>query len=80
MVSVGTRDWETPGRGARALVTEPDLLLADEPTAELDAASRALVLDRLLAREPARTLLIATHDPEVAGRCDRTVTITDGRL
>jgi putative ABC transport system ATP-binding protein len=65
---------------ARALVTGPDVLLADEPTAELDVASRALVLERLLDPEARRTLVIATHDPEVAGRCDRTATIADGHL
>jgi putative ABC transport system ATP-binding protein len=67
---------------ARALVTGPDIVLADEPTAELDAAARGLVLDLLLDRSPAagRTLLIATHDPEVAARCDRTVHISAGRV
>jgi putative ABC transport system ATP-binding protein len=65
---------------ARALVTEPDVLVADEPTAELDSASRSVVLDRLLDPAAGRTLVIATHDPEVARCCDRTVTITDGQL
>ncbi len=65
---------------ARALVTEPDILVADEPTAELDSASRSLVLDRLLDPTAGRTLVIATHDPEVARRCDRTVTIADGQV
>jgi putative ABC transport system ATP-binding protein len=67
---------------ARALVTEPDIVLADEPTAELDAAARGLVLDLLLDGSAAagRTLLIATHDPEVAARCDRTVNISAGRV
>jgi predicted ABC-type transport system involved in lysophospholipase L1 biosynthesis ATPase subunit len=66
---------------ARALVTGPDVLFADEPTAELDAGSRALVLDLLLDRTAGdRTLLIATHDPEVAERCDRLLTVSDGRL
>jgi putative ABC transport system ATP-binding protein len=67
---------------ARALVTEPDIVLADEPTAELDAAARGLVLDLLLDASAAagRTLLIATHDPEVAARCDRTVNVSAGRI
>lgn len=65
---------------ARALVTGPDVLLADEPTAELDVASRALVLERLLDPGARRTLVIATHDPDVAVRCDRTATIADGHL
>ncbi len=64
---------------ARALVTGPRVVLADEPTAELDSASRQVVLDRLLDTAAHRTLVIATHDLEVAGLCDRTVTITDGR-
>jgi putative ABC transport system ATP-binding protein len=66
---------------ARALVTDPDVVLADEPTAELDAATRQIVLDLLLGTaHTGRTLLIATHDPEVAARCDRTVTIHAGRI
>ncbi len=66
---------------ARALVTDPDVVLADEPTAELDAATRQIVLDLLLGTaRTGRTLLIATHDPEVAARCDRTVTIHAGRI
>jgi putative ABC transport system ATP-binding protein len=69
---------------ARALVTDPDVILADEPTAELDAAARGLVLDLLLETgagiRSGRTLLIATHDPEVAARCDRTVTVSAGRI
>jgi putative ABC transport system ATP-binding protein len=66
---------------ARALVTDPDIVLADEPTAELDAAARTLVLDLLIdSTRPGRTLLIATHDPEVAARCDRTVNVSGGRI
>lgn len=57
---------------ARALALEPSLLIADEPTAELDAAARALTLARMF-EVPARggALILATHDPEVAERCDR---------
>jgi putative ABC transport system ATP-binding protein len=79
---------------ARALATRPAVLIADEPTAEQDSASRELVLSRmlgladagtLLAREggppepPARSLILATHDPEVAQRCDRVVDLADLR-
>ncbi|MEW9548803.1 ATP-binding cassette domain-containing protein [Nonomuraea sp. NPDC050783] len=59
---------------ARALALRPRVLLADEPTAEQDAAHRALVLDELIAvAAEGTTLVIATHDPEVAERCDRVI-------
>ncbi|GAA3145473.1 hypothetical protein GCM10020001_080720 [Nonomuraea salmonea] len=52
----------------------PRVLLADEPTAEQDADHRAIVLDELLAAaDEGTTLVIATHDPEVADRCDRVI-------
>jgi putative ABC transport system ATP-binding protein len=57
---------------ARALATGPDLLIADEPTAEQDRASRELVLARMLAiTATGGSLVLATHDPDVADRCDR---------
>ncbi|MBV9293095.1 MAG: ATP-binding cassette domain-containing protein [Frankiales bacterium] len=61
---------------ARALALRPQILVADEPTAEQDAASRALVLDRLF-EVPHRdgSLVLATHDPEVAERCDVVLTL-----
>ena len=56
---------------ARALALEPRLLIADEPTAELDRVARSQVLDRLLeVTDRGGTLVLATHDPEVAQRCD----------
>ncbi|PVZ12996.1 ABC transporter ATP-binding protein [Actinomycetospora cinnamomea] len=66
---------------ARALVTSPALLLADEPTGNLDSASTADVLglfDRLHAA--GRTIVLITHDDEVAARAERVVVVTDGRL
>jgi putative ABC transport system ATP-binding protein len=56
---------------ARALVSEPRLLLADEPTSELDADARAVVLNLLLGHaRSGHCVVIATHDPEVSERCD----------
>lgn len=65
-----------------ALAKRPRLLLADEPTGELDARTSALVMDLLLqlAEECAAAALIVTHDPEVALRTERTIHIRDGRL
>ena len=61
---------------ARALALRPQLLVADEPTAEQDKASRELVLERLF-EVPLRdgSLVLATHDPEVAERCDQQVVL-----
>ena len=63
---------------ARALALEPDVLLADEPTAEQDPASRALVLDQLFS-VPGRggILLLATHDAQIAERCSASVRVRD---
>jgi len=67
---------------ARALVASPSLILADEPTASLDAsvAEQVLGLFVELARREHRSLLIVTHDPRVRRVADRVVTITDGRV
>lgn len=66
---------------ARALVTNPDLILADEPTGNLDTASSRDVLAVLHElNEQGRTIIIITHDPEVAPVAKRTVHVRDGRL
>jgi len=67
---------------ARALVTEPALVVADEPTGNLDAATSAAVLDLFadLRRDLGLTLLVVTHDPDVAARADRIVNLVDGLI
>ena len=66
---------------ARALVTEPALILADEPTGNLDSTSTADVLelfDELHAS--GRTIVLITHERDVAARADRTITMRDGAV
>lgn len=65
---------------ARALVHNPDIVIADEPTGALDSSTAASVLSLLLelATERGALVLVATHDPVVAARCHRVVTIRDG--
>ncbi len=67
---------------ARAFATGPELLLADEPTGNLDGATGARVLELLarLRREHGTTMLLVTHDPEVAARADRRIHLRDGRI
>jgi putative ABC transport system ATP-binding protein len=66
---------------ARALVTNPDLILADEPTGNLDTASSRDVLAVIQElNQQGRTIVIITHDPEVAPVAQRTVHMRDGRL
>lgn len=66
---------------ARALAPEPDILLADEPTAELDAENRQLLLNLLLGAVGAGTLaLVTTHDPDVSDACDLNYELHEGRL
>ena len=67
---------------ARALVHEPDLVLADEPTGNLDAETGRKVLTLLsgLSRDAGRTLVIVTHSEEAAARADRVLRIEDGRI
>ncbi|MFM2162611.1 MAG: hypothetical protein RLZZ383_2123 [Pseudomonadota bacterium] len=67
---------------ARALIGSPPLLLADEPTAALDAASglAAVELLKTLTRERGTTVLCVTHDPRIFGYADRIVAIEDGRI
>ncbi len=61
---------------ARALATRPELLIADEPTAEQDPVTRELVLARLFGvAADGGALVLATHDPEVAERCDHVVSL-----
>ena len=67
---------------ARALVNEPELLMADEPTGNLDSVTGAQVLNVLfgLVRDRKRTLLLVTHNAEIAGCCDRILKLQDGNL
>jgi putative ABC transport system ATP-binding protein len=66
---------------ARALVNEPDLLLADEPTGNLDSRTGGEVLDLLVELVgQGMTLVLVTHDPEVTRRAERIVELKDGRL
>ena len=67
---------------ARALANEPRLLLADEPTGALDSDSSDRVLELLDEARQRRgtTMIIVTHDPQIAGRADRVVRMLDGRL
>jgi putative ABC transport system ATP-binding protein len=67
---------------ARAFVAAPKLLLADEPTGNLDGATGRLVIDLLfrLRAERGTTLLLITHDHELARRCERIVALADGRI
>ncbi len=67
---------------ARALAPRPALVFADEPTGNLDAATGAGIVDLLFARraEAGATLIIITHDASLAKRCERVVTLADGRI
>jgi putative ABC transport system ATP-binding protein len=67
---------------ARALTTDPELILADEPTGNLDSQTSNHIVDLLdeLAHERARAVLIVTHDPQLAHRADRVLRLDDGRL
>ena len=67
---------------ARAFVAKPALLLADEPTGNLDGDTGNAVIDLLfsLVAEAGTTLLLVTHNPALAGRCARRLTLSDGRI
>ena len=67
---------------ARAFVVEPPIVMADEPTGNLDSTNGRMVLDLLLERKrkSGTTLVLVTHDPEVAGRADRKIVLKDGMI
>jgi lipoprotein-releasing system ATP-binding protein len=92
MVQLKDRSDHRPGRLsggeqqrvaiARAVANAPRVLLADEPTGNLDASTADVVFRQLLAlvKETGMAALVATHNPELAARMDRTVTLKDGTL
>ena len=66
---------------ARALINDPLIILADEPTGNLDTTTGEMILrlfDRL--HDEGKTVLIVTHEPQVSGRCDRIISLSDGRV
>ena len=67
---------------ARALVKNPELILADEPTGNLDTKSSAEVIDMLksLNEDDGKTIVVVTHDPEVAEAMKRIIAFRDGRI
>jgi len=67
---------------ARAFAARPPILLADEPTGNLDTANGRMVLDLLVAlnRREGATLVLVTHDQQISGQADRRITLRDGRI
>jgi len=67
---------------ARAGAPRPDILLADEPTGNLDSATGQVIMDLLfdLRTRHGTTLILVTHEPELAARCDRVIRLRDGRI
>lgn len=67
---------------ARALVNDPELILADEPTGNLDTYNSAQIMDlfQKIHRDSNRTIIMITHNPELAEQADRVIRITDGRI
>jgi putative ABC transport system ATP-binding protein len=67
---------------ARALSVEPRVVLADEPTGNLDSATGGEIIELLwnLASDHGATVIVATHDAELAARAQRRIAVTDGRL
>lgn len=64
----------------RAIANDPKILFADEPTGNLDSTNSQKVLDLLLMMRGERTMVMVTHDPELAGLADRVIEIEDGRI
>ncbi|MDX2026976.1 ABC transporter ATP-binding protein [Microcella sp.] len=90
---VGLRDWaehvpaEMSGGQkqrvaiARALIAKPQLILADEPTGALDSTTSRQIMDLMTEiHRQGITVLVVTHDPEVAARCQRTIRLRDGKV
>jgi putative ABC transport system ATP-binding protein len=67
---------------ARALINSPELLLADEPTGNLDSETSLEIMELLIAlrKERGMTIIVATHDPLIATRCERIVRLSDGAV
>ncbi len=67
---------------ARALATQPQILFADEPTGNLDGETGKQIMDLIFAlhRRLGTTLVLITHDPQLAARCERVVSLKDGRV
>lgn len=67
---------------ARAMINDPEVLLCDEPTGNLDERSGKEVMDLLLKmnKEQGKTILIVTHNPEIAAQCGRKIEISDGKI
>jgi putative ABC transport system ATP-binding protein len=66
---------------ARALINDPLIVLADEPTGNLDTATGEVILDIFDAlRRQGKTVIMVTHEPAVANRCDRIITLRDGQV
>lgn len=67
---------------ARALIHQPKLIIADEPTANLDSQTAHTIIDLMksLGKEYGTTFLVATHDPRMANRCDRICHLIDGEM
>lgn len=91
-VGLGGRHHHVPGQLsggeqqrvalARALAVQPRILFADEPTGNLDGETGSQIMDLIFAlhRKTSTTLILITHDAQLAARCERTVTMKDGKI